>query len=275
MNNFLKRTVTALVYAVVMLAGTILHPVSFALIFAVILFFTLSEFFSVTKRSDFFALRITGHVLAQVFFFICFFVANKFVDPVFLLLPISFIIFVFIAELFRNSINTFKNSAMSLFGLLYIALPFSLLNFIVSPGIITDKIFYPWILAGLYFIIWVYDSAAYITGSLFGKHKIAANISPGKSWEGFIGGTVFAVVMGILNAVLFQKVSMVNWIIIALLAVTFGTLGDFFESKLKRELGIKDSGSVLPGHGGLLDRFDSLLFAAPVIFIWLNIMDKF
>ncbi len=112
---------------------------------------------------------------------------------------------------------------------------------------------------------------AYAVGSLIGKHKISPKISPGKSWEGLIGGAVFAVIMGILNAVFFPAISMTNWIIVAMISVVFGTCGDFFESKLKRETGIKDSGTILPGHGGFLDRFDSLLFAIPVIFVWLNL----
>jgi len=182
---------------------------------------------------------------------------------------------VFIAELLRSKNASVKNSALTLFGLIYVALPFSLLNFIVYSGNPGNTAFYPWILVGIFLIIWVYDSMAYVFGSLLGKHKIAVNISPGKSWEGLIGGTVFAVIMGIVNAVLFGKIDMTNWIIIALLVVIFGTLGDFFESKIKRETGIKDSGNILPGHGGLLDRFDSLLFAAPVIFVWLNFIDNF
>ena len=94
-------------------------------------------------------------------------------------------------------------------------------------------------------------------------------ISPKKSWEGFIGGAVFAIIMGIVNAVLFQALSMISWGVIAALTVIFGTLGDLFQSKLKREIGVKDSGNILPGHGGFLDRLDSLLFVIPAIFTWL------
>jgi phosphatidate cytidylyltransferase len=104
-----------------------------------------------------------------------------------------------------------------------------------------------------------------------GKHKICARISPKKSWEGLIGGAVFAIIMGIVNSVLFQELSMISWIVIAILIVAFGTSGDFFESKLKREAGVKDSGSILPGHGGMLDRFDTVLFAAPVVYVWINL----
>jgi phosphatidate cytidylyltransferase len=110
---------------------------------------------------------------------------------------------------------------------------------------------------------------AYVGGSLFGKHKMSEKISPKKSWEGLISGAVFAVIMGILNAVIFQSLSMVSWIVASLIIVEFGTIGDLFESKIKRDLNIKDSGTILPGHGGFLDRFDSLLFAIPVVYIWL------
>ena len=121
----------------------------------------------------------------------------------------------------------------------------------------------------VFFILWINDSAAYRVGTQFGKHKMCKNISPAKSWEGLIGGAVFAIIMGIVNAVMFQAVSMLSWIVIAVLTVAFGTLGDLFESKIKREIDVKDSGTFLPGHGGFLDRLDSLLFVIPAIFIWL------
>jgi phosphatidate cytidylyltransferase len=123
---------------------------------------------------------------------------------------------------------------------------------------------------GVFFIVWVYDSMAYLVGSMFGKHKINEKISPNKTWEGFTAGAIFALVMGVLNAVIFQEPDIVNWLIIAAIVVAFGTLGDLFESKIKRKLNVKDSGSVLPGHGGLLDRLDSLLFVIPVIYVWLT-----
>jgi phosphatidate cytidylyltransferase len=111
---------------------------------------------------------------------------------------------------------------------------------------------------------------AYVVGSQWGKHKINEKVSPNKTWEGFVAGAVFALLMGVLNAVIFQKPDMTDWLVIASLTVIFGTLGDMFESKIKRRMNVKDSGTVLPGHGGLLDRLDSLLFVIPVIFVWLT-----
>ena len=275
MSNFLKRSLTAFAFVVIMLIGTLIHPYAFIIVFGAILFFTLKEFYVLTEHAGFQPQKLHGQILSIFYFLICFLTANNLIPKNLVLLFMPFLLFILIGEIFRKRDNSLRNGTVTIFGLIYITLPFSLLNFIVLSGPPSNKFFYPWILLGVFFIIWVYDSAAYISGSLFGKHKIAEKISPGKSWEGFTGGTVFAIITGIINSVLFQDISMFNWIIIALLTVVFGTLGDFFESKIKRELDIKDSGKILPGHGGLLDRFDSLLFAIPGIFVWLSFMDKF
>jgi len=274
LNNLLKRSLTGIGYVAIMLGGIIIHPFVFAPVFAIILFFTQSEFYKITEQAKFAPQKKIGLILGLLLFILFFLTANKIIPQPFILLSVPFIFFVFIGELFRKKSNTLKNGAITLLGLVYVALPFSLMNFIVFTQT-SDNSFYPWILVGILLIIWVYDSIAYVSGSLLGKHKIASKISPAKSWEGLIGGTIFAVIMGIVNAVLFQEIDIFNWIVIALITVIFGTIGDFFESKIKREIGIKDSGNILPGHGGLLDRFDSLLFAIPIIFVWLSLIDKF
>jgi len=275
LNDILKRSLTGIAYVAVMLGGIIIHPFVFAPVFGVIMFFTQSEFYKISEQAKFSPQKKFGLILGILLFILFFLTAKNIIPQSFILLSIPFLFFVFIAELFREKSNALKNEAITLLGLIYVALPFSLLNFIVFRQTSESSNYYPWILVGIFFIIWIYDSMAYVSGSLLGKHKIAAKISPAKSWEGLIGGTIFAVIMGIINAVLFQEISMFNWIVIAIITVIFGTIGDFFESKIKREIGIKDSGDILPGHGGLLDRFDSLLFAIPVIFVWLSLIDKF
>lgn len=275
MSTFIKRSLTGVAFVTIILAGIIIHPFVFVFIFGIILFLTQYEFYKITKLSDCSPQRIVGLVLGSLFFINCFLIANDIIPQSLIILFIPFLLFVFIAELFSKGTDSLKNSAITIAGLIYVTLPFSLLNFIIITKTSGNSNFYPWVLVGVLFIIWTYDSMAYISGSLFGRHKIAANISPLKSWEGFIGGTVFAIIVGIINAVLFQRISMFNWIVITLLTVVFGTIGDFFQSKLKREIGIKDSGNILPGHGGLLDRLDSLLFAIPIVFIWLKLIDKF
>ena len=253
----------------VMLAGTLIHPFIFTIVFAAILFFTLLEFYKLLEGAGYSPQKEIGLILGILLFAICFGAVYGIIPIQFCLLFIPFLTLIFLFEVINKKTEAIKNSAVTLTGFVYVAVPFSLLHFIVHPGFPGSTEFYPWILAGVFFIVWMYDSMAYVAGSTFGKHKMAKNISPKKSWEGLIAGAIFAIIMGILNAVLFQALSMLNWIIIAVIVVLFGTFGDLFESKLKRNLGIKDSGNILPGHGGFLDRFDSLLFAIPVIYVWL------
>lgn len=269
MNELLKRSLTGIAFVAIMLAGITLHPYIFAVVFSGFLFLTLSEFYKISENIDFQPQKIAG-LISGIFLFIIFFlVANHIVSQHFIFLAILIPLIILLSELLGKSKTSFKNVSVTIAGIVYVALPFGLLNFMIIPENVSGSKFYPWILVGIFLIIWIYDSMAYAFGSLLGKHKISAKISPGKSWEGLIGGTVFAVIMGIVNAVVFHELSMTNWIVISLLVVIFGTSGDFFESKLKRETGVKDSGNIMPGHGGMLDRFDSLLFAAPVIFVWL------
>ena len=271
MKDLLKRSVAGFVYVILIIAGTIIHPYVFAPIFGTILFLTLSEFYTIAANNNKTSGYLPAKIIGLLLFVLLFLTANKILPPSLVYLSIPLFLSVYVIELLQKGSDSLIKSAVSISGILYVALPIGLLNFIIIPGNAPGSGFYPWILVGIFLIIWVYDSMAYVSGSLLGKHKIAPAISPGKSWEGFFGGTVFAVAMGILNAALFPVLSMMSWIIVALLAVVFGTLGDFFESKLKREAGIKDSGNLIPGHGGLLDRLDSLLFAIPVIFVWLNL----
>ncbi len=271
MKNLVQRSLTGFAYIVIVLAGTIIHPYLFAIVFCTLLLFTQFEFYKITETNGFVPHRIVGLVSGGLLFVAFFLVANKLISHKYIFAIILIPLITYSVEVFGKSSTSLRNSLATMAGIIYIALPFSLLNFLIIPGDNFNSGFYPWILVGLFLIIWMYDSMAYVVGSLFGKHKINPRISPGKSWEGLIGGAVFAVIMGILNAVLFQALSITNWIVIALLTVIFGTCGDLFESKLKRETGVKDSGTILPGHGGFLDRFDSLLFAIPVIFVWLNL----
>lgn len=252
-----------------MLGGTLLHPIVFAVVFATVLFFTQYEFYAMVEKAGHRPSRIIGSAFGVLFFLVCFGMSNNFLPSIFGFSFIPIVVILLIVEIFRSDTNTLENGGFSTLGFAYIALPFCLMNFVVHTSASGENSFYPWIMVGVFFILWMNDSAAYLVGTAFGKHKMCKNISPAKSWEGLIGGAIFAICMGLLNAVLFQAISMISWIVITILTVTFGTLGDLFESKIKREIDVKDSGNILPGHGGFLDRLDSLLFVIPAIFIWL------
>lgn len=271
MKGLVKRSLTGIAFAAIMLAGIIIHQYVFAVVFTVLLMLTLYEFYKISENIGYEPSAKIGLTCGFLLFIIFFLAANQIIPEQFIYLSILIPLATLLPDLFDKRKNGFKNSMITIAGIIYVALPFSLLSFIVFPGNNSESEFYPWVLIGIFLIIWMYDSMAYVFGSLLGKHKICQRISPKKSWEGLIGGAVFAIITGIVNSVFFHELSITNWIVIAILIVIFGTSGDFFESKLKREAGVKDSGSILPGHGGMLDRFDTVLFAVPVIFVWINL----
>jgi len=267
MKDLFKRSISGLIYVALILGSTIGHPYAFAVVFAILLYLTLSEFYNLAGLKN----TLFHKTVSVLCFLLVFAAVNNMIPDIFTYLSFLLIPGVWVREMFRKTNNQLKNSSIAMTGIIYVVIPFCMLNFMIMPTIDGVSGFYPWILVGIFFIIWIYDSMAYVTGSLWGKHKIAKAISPGKSWEGFVGGTVFAIITGILNAVMFPALTMTGWIIVSILAVISGTLGDFFESALKRGANQKDSGDLIPGHGGMLDRLDSLLFAIPVIFVWLKL----
>lgn len=194
------------------------------------------------------------------------------------------IVYLFVSELYTGNKNAIHDWAYTMLGQMYIALPMSMINvlaFRATPG---GTVFYALAPLSVFLFLWVNDAGAYCVGSLIGKHKLFPRISPGKSWEGSIGGGLLVIAVAVLlgwiegqglipddggNAV--EAFSIPQWIGMGLVVVFFGTWGDLVESLIKRTIGIKDSGNILPGHGGMLDRFDSSLMAFPacVIYVYL------
>jgi len=190
--------------------------------------------------------------------------------PVILPLPLLFL--PFIVELFRNQNTPLVNIAMTIVGIFYIAFPFSLLNLLNGE----EKIHFlgfPAVLTGYFIITWFYDTGAYLYGKQFGKHKLFERISPKKTWEGTIAGAVVALLTALGLSLLIPEFLMIDWFALSLLVVVFGTFGDLVESMFKRSQNIKDSGSILPGHGGILDRFDTILISAPFVFLYIFLRD--
>ncbi len=271
MKDLRRRAMTGLVYVLLMLAGTAVHPLLFAVIFGTFLFFTQLEFYQLLETAGSKPRKNAGLALGVLFFLVLFGMVNGILPPKAYLIFIPALIFIFLFEVFSEKSLILQNSAVTFTGFVYVAIPFSLLNFIVHPGYPYNTDFVPDVLLGVLFTVWIYDSFAYFAGSKFGKHKMLPTISPKKSWEGFAGGTVAAILIGVANSYLFKYVPLADWLVISVLVILFGTLGDMFESIIKRRLKVKDSGTILPGHGGLLDRFDSLLFVIPVIYVWLTL----
>ncbi len=234
----------------------------------------LSELFNLTNKLNAYPKKIYLYFVSLILFIGAFLMQNNYIgitEYVISLLLFGF--FSLAAELFRRG-NSFKNLSAEFFGLFYISIPFALTNYIVYY---TGKFDYK-ILLGIFIIIWAYDIFAFFIGSSIGKKKIASTISPNKTVEGTIGGIILSMATSVaiyflLNKYLsFNKLSINDWIIIATIVSIGAFTGDLTESKLKRSAGVKDSGKIMPGHGGLLDRFDSFLFAVVGASLYLMII---
>lgn len=264
MNNFVTRALSGFLFVAVIISSILFNPYVFAGVFALITGLAVREFQQMTTKEDVQVSPIAG-MFGGIILFICTFIhASKLTAfPAHAIYGL-YVVVIIVAELFRKKSNPLHNWAYFLMGQIYVALPFSLLNLILF---IND--WQPIILLAVFVTIWVNDTGAYLFGISFGKHRMFERVSPKKSWEGFVGGAFTALISGFIFSRFIQDLSLLEWFIFSEIIVIAGTLGDLIESLMKRTVNIKDSGNVIPGHGGLLDRFDSMLLAAPVTFIYL------
>ena len=290
LSNLLARTITGIAYISVILLGIFTENIGLlGVIFFLFSALGCFEFQTITRiNSHTLVLKILHSLMAGCIFFIVY----KFVTlpegagtvhsraAIIAALPyIAYVLYYIIGEMYRNRPDPIREVSFAFFSHLYIAVPLALLMMLCTSelgeswkeyGLPFEKTF--WLLP-IFAFVWLNDTGAYVIGSLFGRHKLWEEISPKKTKEGSAGGILGAVIGGVIFYLLFPAVtSLLNWIIMAVLVSAFSTWGDLFESYIKRAVGVKDSGNILPGHGGILDRIDSLLFAAIPAYIFINII---
>lgn len=275
-SNFIQRAITGVIFVGVLVGAIMGGPVTFTLLFALITALTIYEFGTIVNRyvPDVQINRLIS-VLAGVFLFLCFGYVGLIPGKEEVFVPYLFLmLYLMISELYRKQKNPIHNWAYTMMSQMYIALSFSMLNVLAyhNAGAESVSQYNPILPLSIFIFNWVNDSGAYCVGSLLGKHRLFERISPKKSWEGSIGGACFSVVAAVVLAHFFSFLSLSEWIGLALVVVVFGTLGDLTESLLKRTVQIKDSGNILPGHGGMLDRFDSTLMAVPAAVLYLYVV---
>ena len=273
MKNLIIRALTGIIFVVVLISAICIHPIFFLILFCIITGLTLWEFGGLVKHYENANLQRTVNMLGGVYLFIATFVhANGLTDGKIFLPYLLFIMLTMIAELYYKAPNPINNWAFTLFAQIYCAGSFSMLNFIgAEPGTPGVMSYTPLFIMAIFIFVWLDDTGAYLVGSLIGKHKLFERISPKKSWEGFFGGLILALASSQAFAWLAPEINRMNWLGLAATVVLFGTWGDLIESLLKRTLGVKDSGNVLPGHGGMLDRFDSVMLAVPASYIYIEL----
>lgn len=276
MNNFVRRTLTGFWIVIFVLGGFWLHPLTFILTGLVIMTGALYEYFRLVRLTGTNAQTVPAMVTGAAAYILATLSATELIDMKYLLLVVPMIIAVFITELYRKQVKPFDSLAHTTFALIYIVLPFCLFPFsaFMREGLeelITFKHleFSPGLVVGFFLLLWANDTGAYLAGISFGRHRLMERISPKKSWEGFAGGVILSVVTAFLIADWLGVVMRIQWVMIAIIISVAGTYGDLIESMLKRSTGAKDSGSVLPGHGGFLDRFDSTLTAFPLVYLFI------
>ena len=277
MNNFIVRTITGVLFVAVLVCS-FLRPQAMVMLFALITGLTIWEFTGLVNEREKVTVNRLISTVAGVYFFLAVAGFSSDLTPSAVFIPyLVSIIYLMVAELYLKQEDPIHDWAYTMMAQLYIALPFSLLNtlaFHLTPqGYVTYDAILP---LSVFVFLWINDSGAYICGSLLGKHKLFPRISPGKSWEGSIGGGILVILVAVLVWYLTDLYQLnqlgltpIEWAGLGLVVVVFGTWGDLVESLFKRTLGIKDSGNILPGHGGMLDRFDSSLLAIPAAVVYL------
>ena len=276
MKNFIVRTITA-VFFVAAIVTCFLRAEAMILLFALVTGLTVWEFTGLVNNRGSVTVNRMISTVAGVYFFFAMAGYNSGIVSAGVFIPyLITLIYLMVAELYLKQEDPVHDWAYTMMSQLYIALPFSLLSVLAFRSVGSD-IVYTWhVPLSVFVFLWINDTGAYICGSLLGKHKLFPRISPGKSWEGSIGGGILVMAVAVLIWYLTEQYNMndlqlsaIEWAGLGLTVVIFGTWGDLIESLFKRTLGIKDSGNILPGHGGMLDRFDSSLLAIPAAVVYL------
>lgn len=295
MKNFIVRTITGIIFVAAIVAS-FLRPEAMVLLFSIVTGMTVWEFTGLVNEREHVTVNRFISTIAAVYFFyaMTYFCSDLYggaAKSVVFIPYLVTIIYMLIAELYLRQDDPVQDWAYTMLAQMYIALPFSLLNVLAFTATPNGQVAFNTLLPlSVFIFLWVNDTGAYCVGSLLGRHKLFPRISPGKSWEGSIGGAVFVLLaawgigwldnMQVLDmdhpSTLFTgMLSIPEWLGLGLVVVVFGTWGDLVESLFKRTLGIKDSGNILPGHGGMLDRFDSSLLAIPAAVVYLYTLTIF
>jgi len=292
LNSLLTRTLTGAIFVLIVVTSILLGSVSFFLIFSIILILSMIEFYNLSTFALAHPQKWLGVFTGWLFFTFNYLYAVNYIQLRFFIIFIPISILFMVNEIYLYHKHPFTSLAYSFLGIIYIAVPFSLLNYFVfrsgtantedflsntanyvnflNP---TNTIVYtPYFLLGFFIQIWLYDTFAYLIGILIGKHRLFERISPKKSWEGAIGGAVCTIGLSIFFPLIFPTLLWYRWMILAGIVVVFSTYGDMAESLFKRSINVKDSGKLLPGHGGILYRIDSVLIASPIAFIYLQFL---
>jgi phosphatidate cytidylyltransferase len=267
-SNLTQRLITAFIGAAVIVTCIVYSEWTYFAIFFLICFLTVQEFYTLAGLDGMVVQKTFGTICAMSLFTLSFLIEDKIISYRYYFLIFPMLSCVYMIKLYKKfERKPFTNIAYTFLGIFYVAIPYSLLNIAAfENGIYNFEIMF-----GCLFILWASDSGAYIAGTLFGKRKLFERISPKKSWEGALGGAVLAFAFAFLMNNYFHTLALWQWLSVAAIIIVGGTYGDLIESLLKRSIEIKDSGNILPGHGGFLDRFDGLLISAPFIVAFLEI----
>lgn len=272
LKNLGTRTITGIVFVATLISSMLIHPYLFAGLFFVVCILSTLEFNSIVRKntnlnpSKWVSVILNGFTYLIITFTLFVPDFSFLLYSLLIILPLSLTV-----EMYRKTESSLQNIALNIMSTLYIAIPFGLLNYFYSFVIPNANNGY--FLMVFFILIWANDTGAYLIGSLFGKHRFFERISPKKSWEGFWGGLFFSLIIGYFLNSFFGFLPFIYWSILNLIVIVSSDIGDLSESLIKRTLGIKDSGTILPGHGGMLDRFDAVIFSSPIVFIYLQLFN--
>jgi len=266
------RAITGFFFIVVMLASVLSGQVVFGIFYLLLSGYCLWEFYGLIKQSGIMPGKLSG-ILNGLYLYVVFALMSYgdsvFIHKLIFLLTLT-LSTVFIQELFKKSASPFINIACTFAGIIFAAIPFS---FFHALAYVKGGFDFHFPLAFL-LMLWANDTGAYLVGVKFGRTKLFERHSPKKTWEGFIGGLLIGIGVSLILSHYYTGLEWKQWVSVAILISCFGTLGDLIESMFKRSINVKDSGGILPGHGGLLDRFDGLLLAAPIVYAYLYLISN-
>jgi len=268
LKTIITRTLSGAVYTLLIVGSIFWGPYAFGILFLFFLNISLWEFYKLSLKAGFKFEKISFISAGIITYILVLSYLLGYLSIKFLFLSLPFLFLIFIIELFRKNSHQARNISLGLLGLFYLVIPLSLLNILFYPYLELSTPTYELVL-GFFILIWTNDTFAYLTGMLFGRHKFFERISPKKTWEGTIGGAVFAIIGAYILSIFLQVINPLEWIGFVLTIIIFGTFGDLIESMFKRTIGVKDSGGLMPGHGGILDRLDSILIAAPFVIVYI------